>query len=87
VFGFDVVRKDIRTYVLSRLSTPALTGRKFAVAKKFDLEEYLRGSLGVFKGRDDYEVVMDFDVCGADDVRGRQWQAGLRTLGGEQTEI
>jgi hypothetical protein len=45
VFGFDVVRKDIRTYVLSRLGTPALTGRKFAVAKKFDLEEYLRGSL------------------------------------------
>jgi predicted DNA-binding transcriptional regulator YafY len=72
VFGFDVVRKDIRTYVLSRLSTPTLTGRKFAVAKKFDLEEYLRGSLGVYKGRDDYEVVVDFDICGADDVRGRQ---------------
>jgi len=27
----------------------------------------------LFKGQDDYEVVVDFDVCGADDVRGRQW--------------
>jgi proteasome accessory factor B len=73
LFGFDVVRKDIRTYVLSRLSRPALTGAWFKVAKQFDLEEHLRGSLGVYKGQDDYEVVVDFDVCGADDVRGRQW--------------
>jgi len=41
----------MRTYVLSRLSRPALTGGRFKVTKKFDLEEHLRGSLGVYKGR------------------------------------
>ena len=78
MFGFDVVRRDVRTYVLSRLSRAALTGRKFAVAKNFDLEEHLRGSLGVYKGRDDYDVVVDFDVVGADDVRGRQWHSSQK---------
>jgi predicted DNA-binding transcriptional regulator YafY len=33
----------------------------------------LEGSLGVFKGSDDYAVVVEFDAWGADDVRGRRW--------------
>jgi predicted DNA-binding transcriptional regulator YafY len=27
----------------------------------------------VFKGRDDYEVVVDFDAWAADEIRGRRW--------------
>jgi len=78
MFGFDVVRKDTRTFVLSRLSTPTLTGEKFPVTKKFDLEEYLRGSLGVYKGQDDHEVVVEFDIAGADDIRGRDWHSSQK---------
>ena len=78
LFGFDVGRKDTRTFVLSRLSKPTLTGEKFAVTKKFDLEDYLRGSLGVFKGKDDHEVVVEFDLEGADDVRGRRWHSSQK---------
>ena len=37
--------------------------------------EYLKGSLAVFKGADDYEVVVDFDSWGADLIRGRKWHA------------
>src|SRR5206468_3556428 len=29
----------------------------------------------VFKGTDDYEVVIEFDAWGADDVRGRRWHS------------
>ena len=72
LFGFDVDRKAMRTFVLARLSKPTLTGKRFTVSKKFDLNEYLRGSLGLFKGQDDFEVVVELDAFAADDVRGRR---------------
>lgn len=62
----------MRTFVLSRLSKPVLTGRRFTVPKKFDLNEYLRGSLGLFKGQDDFEVVVELDAWAADDVHARR---------------
>ena len=45
----------------------------FTLPKKFDPNEYLRGSFSVFKGGDDYEVVIDFDTWAADLIRGRRW--------------
>ena len=42
------------------------------LSKKFDLNEFLRGSLGLFKGTEDFEVVVDLDAFAADDVRGRR---------------
>ncbi len=57
---------------LARLSKPKFTGRRFEVPKKFDLNEYLRGSLGLFKGQDDFEGVVELDAFAADDVRGRR---------------
>jgi predicted DNA-binding transcriptional regulator YafY len=71
MFGFDPARDDIRTFVLARLSKPALTRGRFEVAKRFDLNEFLKGSLGLFKGQEDFEVVVDLDAFAADDVRGR----------------
>jgi proteasome accessory factor B len=72
LFAFDVDRKAIRTFVLARLRNPALTGKRFTVSQKFDLNERLRGSLGVFQGSDDYEIVIELDAWAADDVRGRR---------------
>jgi predicted DNA-binding transcriptional regulator YafY len=72
LFGFDVNRKAMRTFVLARLSRPALTGRRFEQSKKFDLNEFLKGNLGVFKGQEDFEVVVELDAWAADDVRGRR---------------
>ena len=40
MFGFDVRREGIRTFVLARLSQPELTGGRFTVAKKLDLNDY-----------------------------------------------
>ena len=72
LFGFDPARNDMRTFVLARLSRPALTSGRFEIAKKFDLNEFLKGSLGLFKGQEDFEVVIELDAFAADDVRGRR---------------
>src|SRR5260221_639882 len=72
MFGLDPKWNDVRTLVLSRLSRASLDGRRFEVPKKFDLNEFMKGSIGLFKGRDDFEVVVDLDAFAADDVRGRR---------------
>lgn len=73
LFAFDVKRQAMRTFALTRLRAPEITQGRFTLPKKFDLNEYLRGSLGVFKGGDDYEVVIDFDSWAADLIRRRRW--------------
>jgi predicted DNA-binding transcriptional regulator YafY len=75
LFAFDVDRNAMRTFALTRLHAPEITRKHFNVPKKFDLNEYLRGSFNVYKGTDDYEVVIDFDAWAADLVRGRRWHA------------
>jgi predicted DNA-binding transcriptional regulator YafY len=65
----------MRTFALTRLRAPEVTQEHFAVPKKFNLNEYLRGSFSVFKGGDDYEVVIDFDSWAADLIRGRRWHS------------
>ena len=75
LFAFDVKRQAMRTFALVRLKSPEVTPERFKLPKKFDLNEYLKGSFSVFKGEDDYEVVVDFDSWAADLVRGRKWHA------------
>lgn len=72
LFGFDVDRKAMRTFVLTRLSQPVMTKKRFTVPQKFDINKYLSGSLGLYRGDDDYEVVVELDAWAADDVRGRR---------------
>ena len=73
LFAFDVDRNDMRTFVLTRLSSPEITGQRFTVPEKFDPNDYLKGAFTVFKGNADYEVVIDFDAWASDLLRGRKW--------------
>jgi proteasome accessory factor B len=73
LFAFDVDRQAMRTFVLTRLSKLELTKKCFARERSFNPDEYLRGSFQVFKGGDDYEVVIDFDNWATDLIRGRKW--------------
>ena len=57
----------------SKVSKPRLTGERFARPKKFSPKKYLEDSLGVMKGKEDFEVVIQFDSWGSDLVRGRKW--------------
>ena len=65
----------MRTFVLCRLREPKLTGRRFKVSKTFDLNEYLRDSFSLFRGKDgdECEVVVELDAWAADEARGRRW--------------
>jgi predicted DNA-binding transcriptional regulator YafY len=89
LFAFDVKRQDMRTFVLTRLRNPVITAEQFTLPRKFDPNEYLRGSLSVFKGGDDYEVVVDFDRWAADLIRGRRWHSSqeLTELPGGQARL
>jgi len=75
LFAFDVKREAMRTFALPRLNSPELTTERFTIPRKFNLGEHLKGSLTVFKGDADYEIVVDFDSWGADLIRGRKWHA------------
>src|SRR5712671_2630632 len=73
--GYDVRQCAIRTFALSRLLQPKPTRRRFPPPKRFNLDAYFKGSLGVMKGTtgQTYEVIIELDVCGTDLVRGRRW--------------
>jgi len=73
LFAFDVTRQAMRTFSLSRLKGAKLGQGRFTKPRKFDADEYLKGSFSVFKGEADYEVAIDFDAWATDLVRGRQW--------------
>ena len=75
LFAFDVKRDAMRTFALPRLKSPEITAEHFTIPQIFNISEYLKGSFGVFKGTDDYEMVVDFDSWGADLIRGRKWHA------------
>ena len=89
LFAFDVKRDAMRTFVLARLRAPEITQKRFTMPKKFDLNEYLRGSLSVYKGGDDYEVVIEFDSWASDLVRERRWHRSqeLTELPGRQVRL
>ena len=75
LFAFDPKPKAMRKFVLFRLSKPELTEERFTLSTKFDLDRELSGSMGLFKGQEDHEVIVEFDRWGADDVRGRRWHS------------
>ena len=80
LFAFDRARKAMRTFALSRMHGTELTKDRFARAPKFNPDEYLRGSFGVFKGEDDFEVVIEFDSWAADLLQGRRWHPSQEVI-------
>jgi len=89
LFAFDVKRQAMRTFALPRLKVPEATSERFTIPKTFNLAKYLEGSFSVFRGEDDYEVVIDFDSWGADLIRGRKWHASqeITELPGRQLRL
>ena len=66
MLAHGVARKAVRTFALSRVSEPRLTGERFTKPESFNPNKYLRDSLGVMKGEEDHEVVIEFDSYGTD---------------------
>ena len=73
LFAYDHLRKDIRTFVPSRVISIDPTGKTFARPQKFSVEKILRNSFGVHSGTGEYEVVIRFDAFAADYIREKRW--------------
>jgi predicted DNA-binding transcriptional regulator YafY len=73
LFGYDHLRKDIRTFVPARIHAMRLTGATFARPQKFSVEKILRDSFGVHSGEGEFRVVIRFDSFAADYIREKRW--------------
>jgi predicted DNA-binding transcriptional regulator YafY len=73
LFGYDHLRKDIRTFVPARIKEVRKTGRTFARPQGFSLERRLRDSFGVHSGDGRYQVVLVFYKDVADYIREKKW--------------
>lgn len=89
LFAYDHARKDIRTFVPSRVQSVKPTGRSFPAPRKFSLEQRLRGSFGVHSGEGEFEVILRFNSRVADLIREKKWHESqeLRPLKGGDVEL
>jgi proteasome accessory factor B len=89
LFAFDHLRKDVRTFVPSRMKALRQTGKTFKRPQRFSLEQRLRGSFGVHSGEGMHKVVLRFNEKVADYIREKKWHESqqLKELKGGGVEL
>jgi len=89
LFGFDHLRKDIRTFVPARIKSAVHTGNTFQRPQGFSLEKRLRDSFGVHSGDGQFNVVLRFSKNVADYIREKRWHDSqeLRELRNGEVEL
>ena len=73
LFGFDLVRQQIRTFALPRMRKVRDTRTGFRRPADFSISDHLSDSFGVFKGKARHHVRIHFDAFAARLVGERQW--------------
>jgi predicted DNA-binding transcriptional regulator YafY len=73
LFAYDHLRKDIRTFVPSRIKEARSTGKTFERPQGFSAEKRLRHSFGVHSAEGEFEVVIRFSERVADYIREKRW--------------
>jgi predicted DNA-binding transcriptional regulator YafY len=88
-FGYDIIRREMRTFVLARMRNAAETGQTFIKSAKFSLKEHLKDSLGVFSGKAKHTIRIRFDKFAAQLVRERVWHPSqqIQELTGGEIEF
>jgi predicted DNA-binding transcriptional regulator YafY len=89
LFAFDHARKDLRTFVPTRIQSVKATGKTFERMQKFSLEKRLRDSFGVHSGEGEFDVVIRFNPRAADYIREKKWHPSqtLREMKGGGAEL
>ena len=79
----------MRAFVLARTTDPEILAGQFERPTSFNIQDYLKGSFGIFRGNADFEGVIDLDRWAADIMRGRRWHASqqLSELPGGEMRI
>ncbi|MEP6670202.1 MAG: WYL domain-containing transcriptional regulator [Chthoniobacter sp.] len=73
LFGFDLVRRQIRTFALPRMRKLRDTRSGFRRPADFSITQHLSDSFGVFRGKARHRVLIHFDAFAARLVSERQW--------------
>jgi predicted DNA-binding transcriptional regulator YafY len=73
LFGFDLVRQQIRTFALPRMRKVRDTRAGFRRPADFSISDHLSDSFGVFKGKARHRMRIHFDSFAARLVSERQW--------------
>jgi predicted DNA-binding transcriptional regulator YafY len=73
LFAYDHLRKDIRTFVPTRIQEMRWTGKVFTRPHRFSLERRLRDSFGVHSGQGDFDISVQFSEYVADYIREKKW--------------
>lgn len=75
LIAHDPARRAPRNFLLGRIRHAQATTDTFTPPAGFDLQAYLRGSLGRFTGGEEFEVVLRFDPELVPYLRERPWHA------------
>jgi proteasome accessory factor B len=78
LIAHDPARRAIRNFLLARIREASAMPATFTPPAGFDLQAYLRGSLGRFTGGEETEVRLRFDAELAPYLRERPWHASQR---------
>lgn len=73
LIAHDPARRAIRNFLLARIRKASATPATFTSPAGFDLQAYLRGSLGRFTGNEETEIRLAFDAELAPYLRERPW--------------
>ena len=89
LFGFDLARSQMRTYVLQRMRAVRRTGARFHRPADFSISKHLSDSFGVFSTHGRYKVRIRFDALAGQIVGERQWHGSqkIKTLPGGGVEM
>jgi len=78
LFGFDHLRRDIRTFVPARIKAVERTGQRFVRPARFSLERRLKDSFGIHAGSGEYQIRIQFSELVADYIREKKWHPSQR---------
>ena len=88
-FAFDVTRRAMRSFVLTRMRHAVSTNQVFTKSKKFSLKTLLKDSFGVFCAKGQHSIHIRFDRFAAQLVRERIWHSSqqIQELTGDEIEF
>ena len=89
LFAHDLVRSQLRTFVLSRMRKVQNTRMRFRKPADFSITKHLSASLGVFSTNGRFKVRLEFDDFAARLVSERNWHPSqkIKQLPGGRIEL
>jgi len=78
VIGYDLERKQLRTFALPRMRQVRASSERFQRPADFSVEQLLGQSFGVFSGNGRHRIRLRFDAFAGQLVGERQWHASQK---------